>query len=186
MSVAQHITEADYEEVVWAEPQRKWELVDGRLREKPGMTWRHSKILMLLGYLLIRQIDRNQYSVLGECRVRRSPGGVFIPDLIVLPTAAGRDLVDAPDQLAIFSEPVLLVVEIWSRSTGAYDVDTKVPDYQLRGDYEIWRIHPYELTLTSWRRQPDGSYTETVYRTGTVTSATLPGVAIDLAELFDR
>jgi len=23
---------------------------------------------------------------------------------------------------------------------------------------EIWRIHPDERTLTSWQRQPDGSY----------------------------
>jgi Uma2 family endonuclease len=184
MSVAQRITEADYEEVVWAEPQRKWELVDGRLQEKPGMTLRHSKILMLLGHLLLRQLDHSQFTVLGESRVRRSPGGIFIPDLIVLPNAAARDLVDAPGQLAIISEPALLVVEIWSRSTGTFDVETKVPDYKVRGDHEIWRVHPYERTLTAWRRQPDGTYSETIYRDGTVTPATLPEVAIDLAELF--
>jgi hypothetical protein len=46
--------------------------------------------------------------------------------------------------------------------------ETKLREYKGRGDQEIWRIHPHERTLTAWRRQPDGSCSETVYRTGTV------------------
>jgi Uma2 family endonuclease len=86
--------------------------------------------------------------------------------------------------LAIFSGPLPLVVEVWSSSTGDYDVDTKLPVYQERGDLEIWRIHPYARTLTSWQRQPDGSYQETIHRGGIVTPVALPGVAIDLETLF--
>ena len=86
---------------------------------------------------------------------------------------------------AIFSDPLPLVVEVWSPSTGDYDVDAKLPVYQQRGDLEIWRIHPYERTLTAWRRQPDGSYQETIHREGMVKPAALPGVAIDLGALFD-
>jgi Uma2 family endonuclease len=77
------------------------------------------------------------------------------------------------------------VVEVWSPSTGDYDVDAKLPVYQQRGDLEIWRIHPYERTLTAWRRQPNGSYQETIHREGVVKPAALPGVAIDLGPLFD-
>jgi Uma2 family endonuclease len=80
-----------------------------------------------------------------------------MPDLMVVPTAYSEEIRDRP-VLAIFSDPLPLVVEIWSPSTGDYDVDAKVPVYQQRGDQEIWRIHPYERTLTSWQRQPDGSY----------------------------
>jgi Uma2 family endonuclease len=87
--------------------------------------------------------------------------------------------------LAIFSGPLPLVVEVWSSSTGDYDVDTKVSVYQQRGDLEIWRIHPYERTLTSWQRQPDGSYQETMHRGGSVAPIGLPGVTIDLGTLFD-
>jgi Uma2 family endonuclease len=75
-------------------------------------------------------------------------------------------------------------VEIWPRSTGDYDVEEKLPEYQRRGDLEIWRLHPYERTLTAWRRQPDGSYTETIYTGGVVHPVALPGVAIDLDALF--
>ena len=73
---------------------------------------------------------------------------------------------------------------VWSRSTADYDVNTKIPEYRRRGDLEIWRIHPYERTLTTWRRQPDGSYTETLYREGRVPVVSLPGVFIEIAELF--
>jgi Uma2 family endonuclease len=84
----------------------------------------------------------------------------------------------------VYTEPLPLVVEVWSPSTGRYDVDRNVPEYQRRGDLEIWRIHPLERTLTAWRRQPDGSYAETVYRSGTVEPVALSAVVIDLEALF--
>jgi Uma2 family endonuclease len=59
-----------------------------------------------------------------------------------------------------------------------------LPIYQQRGDREIWLIHPDERTLTAWRRPPDGSYEETVYREGSVSPVALPGVTIHLAALF--
>ncbi len=77
------------------------------------------------------------------------------------------------------------MVEVWSPSTGGCDVDTKLPEYRARGDQEVWRVHPYQRTLTTWRLRPDDTYDETVYREGVVRSASLPGVAIDLATLFD-
>ena len=58
--------------------------------------------------------------------------------------------------------------------------------YQQRGDLEIWRIHPYECTLTTWRRLPDGSYEEAVHSEGVVIPTALPGVVIDLAMLFNN
>jgi Uma2 family endonuclease len=59
-----------------------------------------------------------------------------------------------------------------------------VPVYQQRGDLEIWRIHPYERTLTSWIRQADGSYLETTDREGVIHPVALPSVTIDIDELF--
>jgi hypothetical protein len=59
-----------------------------------------------------------------------------------------------------------------------------VPVNQQRGDLEIWRIYPYERSLTAWRRQPDGSYEATTHRGGIVTPVALSGVEINLDELF--
>jgi hypothetical protein len=63
-------------------------------------------------------------------------------------------------------------------------VDAKFPAYRERGDLEIWRIHPYEKTVTAWRRQPDGSYSEPRHTGGSVPIESLRGVHIDLERLF--
>jgi Uma2 family endonuclease len=184
MPVEQLISEEAYLRFVLSGVEGSWELHDGRLVEKPAMTFRHGQIPMLLGHFLLSQLDRAQFQVVSELRVRRSSATVFVPDLMVLPAAYSEEIRDRP-VLAIFSDPLPLVVEVWSPSTGDYDVDAKLPVYQQRGDLEIWRIHPYERTLTAWRRQPDGSYQETIHREGVVKPAALPGVAIDLGPLFD-
>jgi Uma2 family endonuclease len=184
MPVEQLISEEAYLRFVLSGVEGSWELHDGRLVEKPAMTFRHGQIPMLLGHFLLSQLDRAQFQVVSELRVRRSSATVFVPDLMVVPAAYSEEIRDRP-VLAIFSDPLPLVVEVWSPSTGDYDVDAKLPVYQQRGDLEIWRIHPYERTLTAWRRQPDGSYQETIHREGVVKPAALPGVAIDLGALFD-
>jgi Uma2 family endonuclease len=90
----------------------------------------------------------------------------------------------ASRSLETYAAPLPLVVEVWSPSTGEYDLETKLREYQLRSDLEIWRLHPYERTLTAWRRQPDGSYSESRHEAGTVQPIALPGVTIDLDALF--
>ncbi len=183
MAVEQRISEEAYQKFVLSGVDGSWELHDGRLVEKPAMPFRHGQIPMLLGHFLLSQLDRDAYAVVSELRVRKSSATVFMPDLMVVPTAYSEEIRDRPD-LAMFSDPLPLVVEVWSPSTGDYDVDAKVPVYQQRGDLEIWRIHPYERTVTSWKRQPDGSYQETIHRGGIVTPVALPGVAIDLETPF--
>ena len=184
MAVEQRISEEAYQQFVLSGVEGGWELHDGRLVEKPGMAFRHGQIPMLLGHFLLSQLDRDAYAVVSELRVRRSLATVLMPDLMVVPAAYSQEIRDRP-VLAIFSDPLPLVVEVWSPSTGDYDVDARVPVYQQRGDLEIWRIHPYEQTLTSWQRQPDGSHEETIHREGTITPVALPGVTIDLETLFD-
>jgi Uma2 family endonuclease len=184
MAVAQRMSEAAYREFLLSGADGAWELHDGRLVEKPGMSWKHLDIVAHLIALLHQQLDRAAYRVFAESRVRRPMATIFLPDVAVVPTAYGEGIRDFP-VLAIFSDPLPLIVEVWSPSTGDYDVDAKLPVYQQRGDLEIWRIHPYERTLTSWQRQPDGSYEETIHRSGAINPVALPGVAIDLDALLD-
>jgi Uma2 family endonuclease len=183
MAVAQRMSEQEYQAFVLSNPDGLWELHDGRLVEKPGMSWKHLDVSFELGHQLRLQLDRTQFRVFVEGRVRRPAATVFQPDVMVVPTSYGVDIRELPG-LAIFSEPLPLVVEVWSPSTGDYDVDTKIPVYQRRGDLEIWRIHPYERTVTRWVRQPDGSYEETIYDGGIIPLSALSGVTIDLDALF--
>jgi Uma2 family endonuclease len=185
MAVAQRLTESEYEQIVLAEPLERWELIDGRLREKPGMSWDHGRIASVINHLLRAQLDPRQHQVFSDTRVRRAEGTIFLPDVIVVPTEYGRAFAGRP-VLAVFSQPLPFVVEIWSPSTGDYDVDTKIPAYQHRGDLEIWQIHPYEKRVTAWRRQLDGSYNESRHARGEITLHALPNVAISLDDVFEE
>ncbi len=185
MTATHQLTEAEYIQLVFASPDRQLELYDGEVREKPGVSWEHGNVAFRLGLLLGNQLDFRQFRVAtNDWRLRPAPGSLYIPDLVVVPTSYGEEFKERPGTLAIFRDPLPLVVEIWSRSTGDYDVNVKIPEYKRRGDREIWRMQPFEGSITVWRRQPDGSYDETLYREGVIRPASLAGVAIDVAELF--
>ena len=168
------------------DPNTKWELHDGVLWEKPGMSYAHVNSVARLVRRLIQQLDEDRYVVLSnDGRVRRSARNYLIPDVSVVPTSVlNRHLHEDSLQLGVFNEPLPFVAEAWSPSTGTYDVNTKIPEYKRRGDLEIWRLHPYERTLTVWRRISDGVYDETIYHGGIVQISSLPGVTINLDELF--
>lgn len=130
------------------------------------------------------EVDRASYIVrITAGHVRRSSENFYIPDVYVVPAELFRAQ-RGTRRLEVYEAPLPLVVEVWSPSTGLYDVDSKLPEYQRRGDLEIWRLHPYERTLTAWRRQPDGTYTETSFAGGAVRPVALPNVVIDLDALF--
>ncbi len=149
------------------------------------MTFWHNNVIYLLDRQLIPQLDPNEFLVrLSTGRVRRTDETYYIPDVCVIPVAIVGPERDRPDVLEVYDQPLPLIVEVWSPSTGGYAVDTKIPEYQRRGDLEIWRLHPFEGTLTTWRRQADGTYAETVYRGGIVQPMALPRVTIDLDALF--
>ena len=180
------VSYATFERVALEDRDRKWELVDGCLREKPGMTTPHNDAIDYLDHTLRQQLDREQYTLRVEnARLRAAEDRVFVPDLFVLPQPLRRrSRTERPTGLEVYAEPMPLVVEVWSPSTGRYDLQIKLPAYQARGDAEIWYIHPYDRTLTAYCRQPDGAYRDTIYREGVVESAALPGVRIELAALF--
>jgi Uma2 family endonuclease len=150
------------------------------------MTTGHNWAMRDLREQLGSQVDRRQYVIdENSTRLRIPSGAFYIPDLCVIPRPVARRLLEQRrDRLEVYEEPLPLVVEVWSPSTGNYDVEIKLRNYQERGDAEIWRVHPIERTLTAWRRQPDRSYVETVYREGVIQPVALPGVRIELASLF--
>lgn len=178
------VSEATFKRVALEDPDGKWELHGGRLRQKDGVTAAHNDIGRVLGFRLQSQLPLHAWRVCtDDGRVRRPGGSYVVPDVMVVPVS----LVSAfkrlhPNELEVYEPPLPLVVEVWSPSTGHYDLETKVPDYQARGDQEIWRFHMRDRTLTVWVRQDDGSYREQVYRGGAVPVAALPAVVIDLDE----
>lgn len=179
------VSEETYQRVALEDPDEKWELNCGRLRRKPDMTAEHNRLFRVLGYVIQRQLDLDQYHVaVDNAKVRRSPGRFFIPDVAVIPVRLLDRLLARTGTFEVYDDPLPFIAEVWSPSTGDYDVEEKFEVYKRRGDLEIWRIHPYERMVTAWRRQPDGSYAESVHRSGRVRLAFLPNVTIDLDALF--
>lgn len=179
------MSEEAYREFALTGAGKGWELVRGRLWERPVMSVAHDGSTMYLAALLLRQLDWNDYRVyVNLARLRVSSDTYYVPDVAVIPAAFVRRLGKDPRALNAYADPMPLVVEVWSPSTGKRDMELKLPDYQQRGDIEIWYIHPFERTLTAWRRQDNGTYDVTVYRDGIVHPASLPGAAIILDELF--
>jgi Uma2 family endonuclease len=180
------VSEKTYKVLALEDPEGHWELHCGVLRQKPGVSFEHSHLISGLFFSLRQQLDPREFAVRSNhARVRRSSESYYVPDVVVLPAELVRQgRSQRPNALEVYVDPLPLVVEVWSPSTGDYDVESKLPEYQRRGDVEIWRIHPHERTLTAWRRQPDGRYTETLYRGGTVQPLVLPHVTIDLDALF--
>lgn len=185
-TVTEQVSEETYRLLALGDPHHHWELHEGRLLEKPGMGAEHNDVMFELGVQLRLQLDREQFRVrANSARVHRPTASYYIPDLLVVPTDLERGQRARPGTLETYDAPLPMVVEVWSPSTGGYDVDTKLPEYHQRGDQETWRIQPYERTLTAWRRQPDGSYDESFYNGGKVRPESLPDVTIDLDALIE-
>ena len=181
------ITFETYQRVALEDPEGKWELVCGRLREKPPMTTEHEDVSRSLAWELSTKISRREFLVGQGSPKLQIPGGNYrIPDVCVVPQElVRRRRREQPATFEVYPDPMPLVVEVWSPSTGIQDIGAKLKEYQRRGDREIWLLHPYERTLTASRRQPDGRYSEDVLRGGTVHPVALPSVAIDLDALFE-
>ena len=175
------LTEQTYRAVVLEDPEGRWELYRGRLREKPDMPARHNRFQGGLAGRLHVQLFNSEYEVrTNSVRLRRANGATFIPDVAVVHSAWVDAIADRLDLLETYDQPVPFVAEVWSPSTGTYDVETKFEEYRERGDAEVWRIHPFERTVNVWRRQPDGTYEQTLHTGGRLTLLALPQVTIDL------
>jgi Uma2 family endonuclease len=178
------VTEETYERLALEDLEGQWELVCGRPRQKPGMTQEHNYIARKLTKRIGSQVDEAEFDVsANSARLRIANGNTFIPDVAVVQISLMPGL-RGTGRLETYSDAVPFVAEVWSPSTGGYDVDTKFPEYKQRQDREIWRIHPYRQSLIAWRLQPDGAYSEHTYSEGIVPIESLSGVSIDLAELF--
>jgi Uma2 family endonuclease len=177
-------TQLDFERFVRDHPGQVWELHRGQTREKPPTVLGHERVQYGLLYQLIRQLDEAEFVVRAGAGRVASTTSYYVPDVFVLPTAHLAALSGQERVFHVYREPLPLVVEVWSPSTGAYDIDEKIPEYIARGDREIWRLHPFERVLRAWRRREDGGYDEVEFTGGMVELHALPGVTVDLDALF--
>ncbi len=180
------VSEATYERLALEDDDTTWEYVCGHLREKPPMTQAHERVGWWIAHTIQNQVNASEYECRADSsRTRRSGATYFVPDAMVIPVAYFAKT-QGTRRLDAYDDPLPFVAEVWSPSTAQYDVDTKFEEYRLRGDLEIWRVHPYDRTVLAWRRQEDGSYSQTSYlfEDGEAPVLSLPGVVVKFAEIF--
>ncbi len=175
---------ATYERVALEDREGNWELVCGQLRRKPGMTMRHNTVSRLMYNTLYDQLPRDTFDIAANsARLRLPDGSHYVPDLVVIPLAAKEGSWESVG-LEAYAPPVPFVVEIWSPSTGDYDIESKVPGYKARGDAEIWFVDLRDQTVTRHREQPDGGYATDRLRRGRIRLTSLPVAIIDMDAIF--
>jgi Uma2 family endonuclease len=188
MVTVKRMSEQEYRDFALNHPRHHhWELWDGVPVEKPLMSVTHGDIASYLGFMLADQLDRTDYRVnINGGKARCSERYYFIPDVIVIPAAFVVPFLNDPNAFGAYAEPLPFVAEVWSHTESPYDFEAKLRGYRERGDLEVWYLHPYERTLTVWRRQADGGDAESVYTSGIVPVVSLPGVGIDFDAFLEE
>jgi Uma2 family endonuclease len=179
------LSRQQFEQLVLDDPDRPWEIIRGNLREKPAMSFAHNRGSLELYDSQRAQLDKNRYLVSANLARLHNPHDTYvIPDVVVIPVDLTRDFRMRPRSVEIYTEPVPLLSEFLSSSTGKYDVEGKLEAYKERGDREIWIFDPDHRFLTAWRRRDDGGYDNLVIREGNISPIALPGVVISLDDVF--
>lgn len=179
------ITLDTYRQVALEDPSGLWEYSCGELRRKSGMTLWHNSAMRRLTGQLNAQLDPDLFEVASNCvRLQHRRGSYYVPDVAVIPVGLMARYAQPSNELESYESAVPFVAEVWSPSTGGFDIDEKIPDYKARGDAEIWRIHPLERVVLAMRLGPGGVYSDQEWRGGRAPLSSLPGVQIDIDRLF--
>jgi Uma2 family endonuclease len=120
MAIAQHrLTEEDFEAFLLSGIEGLWELHDGVLVEKPGMSWDHQNVMINLVVQMInlvvqlkQQLPKHAFRVQVESRVQRPEATVLQPDVMVIPEHYGDALCNQPGKLVIIDKPLPFVAEV--------------------------------------------------------------------------
>jgi len=159
-------------------PEPNTQLIDGEVVvNDPSL--RHQRI----SFALARRIDAwvLDHPGVGEagigCNILMDERNVFVPDAWFVAEARrpGRDA-------GVFAGPPDLVIEVRSPSTWRYDVGRTRAAYQRAGAAEVWLVDTESDTVLVFR----GDEALELGAGSELTTPLLPGLAIDLADLFDR
>jgi Uma2 family endonuclease len=181
MSILSHpLTYTDLEREREARDERL-ELIEGEIVVTPSPSPLHKVIQHRLAVCLDEVVVK-----LGLGIVMSAPLDVFFgahtvlqPALIVLlrdrrPSFGSKGIEGAPS----------LTIEIFSPSTGLRDRGQKRHLYARYGVPEYWLVHTVNRTVTIFSQLENGHYTNDDTANNTAVSATIPGLSIDLSELF--
>ena len=175
-------TTLTYEDYLNTPDDQRWELLRGELFMVPSPSFAHQKIAGRLFSLLDRFVDEKALGdvIIAPFDVVLSPTNVLQPDVIFVARNQQSIITDANIQGA-----PALVIEIISPSSVIMDREIKRAIYAEYGVKEYWLVDPDARTISVLALQGKTFREIGNYRaTDTLSSPTLPGLALDLAPIF--
>jgi len=164
---------ADY--LAWSDNER-WELIDGvAYCMTPAPSTEHQRVSMELVYRIRMHLEGRQGQVFSAPFDVRFPVKTFDRDQNIF-------TVVQPD-IAVICD---LIIEVLSPYTADRDMREKFFLYENAGVREYWMADPASRTIHAYRLGGNGKYSPvTVYfQDETISSETLPGMSINLKEIF--
>ncbi len=161
------------------EEGRKWELLDGELIEVPSPTPKHNLILVRLITLIDSFVrPRRLGKLLPETDLAIKRDSRLRPDVGFFSAETWKSI--DVDRVPV-GHPPDIAIEIISPSETESTIKRKVQAYLTWGVLEAWLLYP--STRTMCIHVADGS--QTLSEGAFLTSASIPGLRIQVAELFD-
>ena len=166
--------------------ERHTQLIDGEIVVTDPRL-RHQRITgemyRLLANWCLEEAGRGEAGI--GCNYRLDDRNVFVPDIWWF-SEARRPARDA----GVVEGPPDLAGEVRSPSTWRYDIGKKKRSYEQAGLAELWLVDTEANTVLVFRRStPRAAVFDVDLEVGAgeaLTTPLLPGVALDLADLFDR
>jgi len=162
---------------------RHYELFDGEIFVSPTPNQRHQWISQLLNRRLDRVVSSASLGRIyaAPLAVRLDRDVLLSPDLFFVRSGSPADNLSTT---WIEGAPAL-VVEILSKSTADRDLNRKRELYEQYGVEEYWIVDPVLQTIIALRLL-NGSYQPIHQENGVFASYALPGLEINVAELFSQ
>jgi Uma2 family endonuclease len=158
------------------------EFIDGTIyMPSPAELW-HQFDIQFLVFLLegFNAVHQFGHILTGPASLKLREGCFLEPDLFVIPFDA-----EGKFQGFFREPPVLLVVEVLSRSTRSGDLNRKAELYRQAGTPEVWFLDLRDQVLIVHRLREVGYEVERV-EIGTYVSRTIPGFWINVSWLWER
>ncbi len=178
---------ADY--LAWSDNER-WELIDGvAYCMTPAPSTEHQRVSMELVYRIRMHLEGRQCQVFSAPFDVRFPVKTFDRDQDIF-TVVQPDIAVICDPGKIDERgcngPPDLIIEVLSPYTADRDMREKFFLYENAGVREYWMADPASRTIHAYRLGGNGKYSPvTVYfQNETISSETLPGMSINLKDIF--
>lgn len=182
MSTTLHATTAE-ELLRLPRDGRRYELVDGELREMTPSGYEHGRIIGELHWRLGQFVSQHRLGQVIAAEtgflLSRQPDTVRAPDIAFVRAEREQELGVAK---AYFPEAPALVVEVVSPNDTVYEVGEKIRRWLIAGAELAWVISPAARTVTVYRSLDD---IQVVTERGTLSGEkVLPGFECPVSDIF--